>query len=106
MFAAGCRPRKKPGQFLADSRPRSGPSLIDRLLDSPDYAAFFAMRWGVILRNSRLAGADQATYAFHNWLKDLIARNRPYDEFVRGVVAAAGEWQDAPADQLVLADAG
>ena len=27
----------------------------------------------------------------------MIARNRPYDEFVRGIVAAAGEWQDAPA---------
>jgi len=30
-------------------------------------------------------------------MKDLIARNRPYDEFVRGIVAASGEWQDAPA---------
>ena len=55
------------------------------------------MRWGSILRNSNLAGADRAAYAFHNWIKDMIARNRPYDEFVRGVVAAAGEWQDAPA---------
>ena len=55
------------------------------------------MRWGSILRNSNLAGADQAAYAFHDWLKDMIARNRPYDEFVRGIVAAAGEWQDAPA---------
>jgi hypothetical protein len=27
----------------------------------------------------------------------MIARNRPYDEFVRGIVAAAGEWQEAPA---------
>jgi hypothetical protein len=27
----------------------------------------------------------------------MIARNRPYDEFVRGIVAAAGEWHDAPA---------
>jgi len=83
--------------FLADQSPNKRATLIDRLLDSPDYPAFFAMRWGVILRNSKLAGADQATYAFHNWLKDLIARNRPYDELVRGVVAAAGEWQDAPA---------
>jgi len=66
-------------------------------LDSPDYPAYFAMRWGSILRNSKLAGADQTAYAFHNWIKDLIARNRPYDELVRGVVAAAGEWQDAPA---------
>jgi hypothetical protein len=84
-------------RFLADKSPTKRAVLIDRLLESPDYAAFFAMRWGVILRNSKLAGADQATYAFHNWLKDMIARNRPYDEMVRGVVAAAGEWQDAPA---------
>ncbi len=34
----------------------------------------------------------------------MIARNRPYDEFVRGIVAAAGEWQEAPGHQLVLAD--
>ena len=34
---------------------------------------------------------------FHNWLKDSIAKNQPYDEFVRGIVACSGEWQDAPA---------
>lgn len=83
--------------FLADTSSDKRAVLIDRLLDSPDYAAYFALRWGAILRNSRLAGADQASYAFHNWIRDLIARNRPYDELVRGVVAAAGEWQDAPA---------
>jgi hypothetical protein len=55
------------------------------------------MRWGTILRNSQLAGANQASYAFHNWIKDSIARNQPYDQFVRGIVAASGEWQDAPA---------
>jgi hypothetical protein len=84
-------------QFLAEEAPDKRAKLIDRLLDSADYPAFFAMRWGTILRNSQLAGATQASYAFHNWLKDSIARNQPYDEFVRGIVAAAGEWQDAPA---------
>ncbi|MDA0283671.1 MAG: DUF1553 domain-containing protein [Planctomycetota bacterium] len=82
--------------FLNDQSPQKRNQLIDRLLDSPDYPAFFAMRWGTILRNSRLAGAEDASYAFHNWLKDRVARNVPYDEFVRGIVAAAGEWQDAP----------
>jgi hypothetical protein len=82
--------------FLADGAADRRTRLIDRLLDSPDYPAFFAMRWGSILRNSNLAGANQAAYAFHDWIKDQIARNRPYDEFVRGIVAAAGEWQDAP----------
>jgi hypothetical protein len=83
--------------FLADKAADKRAKLIDRLLDSPDYPAYFAMKWGSVLRNSNLAGADQAATAFHNWLKDMIARNRPYDEFVRGIVAAAGEWQDAPA---------
>jgi hypothetical protein len=83
--------------FLADERSDKRARLIDRLLDSPDYPAYFAMRWGSILRNSNLAGSTQAAYAFHDWIKDQIARNRPYDEFVRGIVAAAGEWRDAPA---------
>jgi hypothetical protein len=83
--------------FLADTSADKRTKWIDKLLDSPDYPAYFAMRWGTILRNSNLAGSNQAAYAFHNWMKDMIARNRPYDEFVRGVVAAAGEWQEAPA---------
>jgi hypothetical protein len=83
--------------FLEDKSPDKRSKLIDKLLDSGDYPAYFAMKWGSILRNSKLAGADEASVAFHNWLKDQIARNRPYDEFVRGIVAAAGEWQDAPA---------
>ncbi len=83
--------------FLADAAQDKRAKVIDRLLDSRDYAAHFAMRWGNILRNASLAGSEQAAYAFHEWIRDHIARNRPYDEFVRGVVAAAGEWQDAPA---------
>ncbi|MBI1831033.1 MAG: DUF1549 domain-containing protein [Planctomycetes bacterium] len=83
--------------FLADTTATKRSKLIDRLLDSRDYAAYFAMRWGSVLRNASLAGSEQAAYAFHEWIRDHIARNRPYDEFVRGIVAAAGEWQDAPA---------
>jgi hypothetical protein len=83
--------------FLADTASDKRARLINKLLDSPDYPAYFAVRWGSILRNSNLAGANQAAYAFHDWIKDQLTRNRPYDEFVRGIVAAAGEWQDAPA---------
>lgn len=83
--------------FLDDQAADKRTRLVDRLLASPDYPAYFAMKWGSILRNSNLAGAERASYAFHNWLKDMIARNRPYDEFVRGIIAASGEWPDAPA---------
>src|SRR5262249_10303578 len=38
--------------FLEDAAPDKRPKLIDRLLDSPDYPAYFALKWGSILRNS------------------------------------------------------
>ncbi len=82
--------------FLNDATATKREAAVDRLLESPDYPAFFALRWGSILRNSDLAGANRAAYAFHNWIKDQVARNVPYDEFTRGVIAASGEWQDAP----------
>lgn len=100
--------------FLASTDPNKRQLLIDKLLDSPDYPAYFAMRWGTILRNSQLAGSNKAAYAFHNWIKEMLGKNRPYSEFVRGIVAASGEWQDAPAinwywqsrdDQLHMATA-
>ncbi|MCA9081772.1 MAG: DUF1549 domain-containing protein, partial [Planctomycetaceae bacterium] len=43
-------------QFLADSAPNKREQLVDRLLASSDYPAYFALKWSVILRNSRLAG--------------------------------------------------
>ncbi len=82
--------------FLNDATSPKRETAVDRLLESPDYPAFFALRWSSILRNSDLAGANRAAYAFHNWIKDQVARNVPYDEFTRGVIAASGEWQDAP----------
>jgi hypothetical protein len=83
--------------FFAETGFDKRARLIDRCLEDKDYAAYFAMRWGTILRNSQLAGSEQAAYAFHDWLRDMIGRNRPYDEFVRGIVAASGEWPEAPA---------
>lgn len=83
--------------FLADPAGDRREKLVDRLLETSDHAAYFANKWGSILRNSSLAGSEKAAYAFHGWLQQMIAENRPYDEFVRGIVAASGEWQDSPA---------
>jgi hypothetical protein len=85
--------------FLADTRPDRRARVIDRCLDSRDYAAYFALRWGSILRNGLTVGnqSEGAAYAFSDWLRDRIARNRPYDEFVRDIVTASGDWVESPA---------
>ena len=66
-------------------------AAIDRLLNSHDYAEYFANKWNTILRNRQAEGATQfANFAFHAWLRDSLESNMPYDEFARQIVAASG----------------
>ena len=66
--------------------------VIDRLLESTDYADYFANKWNAILRNKRRQDNDKtATFAFHEWIRQSLHENKPYDQFVREVVAASGE---------------
>ncbi|MCP4192853.1 MAG: DUF1553 domain-containing protein [Planctomycetaceae bacterium] len=79
-------------EFAADSSADKRVRLVNRLLDSNDYAHNFATKWAAILRNKRGNDADKrATYAFYHWIRDRIIENQPYDEFVRDIVAASGE---------------
>ena len=65
--------------------------VIERLLDSDDYADYFASKWTSILRNHRDKQSQQSgTFAFYRWIRQAIAENRPYDQFVRGILTASG----------------
>ena len=71
--------------------------LIDRLLDSGDYADYFANKWTALLRNKRADGKQaRMTYAFHDWVRDSLIENKPYDQFVRDLVTASGEVAQNP----------
>jgi len=83
--------------FEQDDAPTKRDAVIDRLLESDDHAAFFANKWMWILRNQRDQDSDQArTFAFYRWLKEQIASNRPYDEFVTDILTASGSVSDFP----------
>ncbi len=81
--------------FLADDDPQKRDRRIDDLLASTDYADNFARKWSAILRNQRTSAAGDdgrhGTYALHAWIRQTIHENRPYDEFVRNIVAASGD---------------
>jgi hypothetical protein len=84
-------------EFLASQDPEKRQRLIDRLLASTDYADFFANKWSAVLRNKR--DNDQytrGTIAFHDWIRESLHRNKPYDQFVREVIAASGELSQHP----------
>ena len=86
--------------YEADKNPSKRDALIDELTDSQEYAYYFANRWADVLRVRR--GKDQnntrayGTFAFHTWIRDSIARDKPYDQFVREIVAALGDETKSP----------
>ena len=85
-------------QFLADKDPAKRDHLVDQLLTSTDYADNFAKKWSDLLRNRPAPGEKTATpyFMFHAWIRDSLQRNRPYDQFVRDIVAAAGSEDEHP----------
>ena len=78
---------------IADKRDR----WIDELLRSPDYADFFAGKWTAVLKNRRDDASDiVSNFAFHAWVRDSLLANKPYDQFVRELLAATGTVIDNP----------
>jgi hypothetical protein len=84
-------------QFLDDTRSDKRERWIDRLLETPDYAEYFANKWTALLRNKRTdPKQNRMTYAFHAWVRDSLLENKPYDQFVRELLTAAGDVSQNP----------
>lgn len=77
--------------FLASSNPDKRNLVIDELLRSPDYADFFASKWTAVLKNRRDDASDiVSNFAFYAWVRDSLLANKPYDQFMRELLAATG----------------
>jgi hypothetical protein len=67
--------------------------LIDRLLERPEFADYWAMRWGDILRIKAEFPINlwpNAAQAYHRWVRASIAANKPYDRFARELLTSSG----------------
>lgn len=83
--------------FLSDDDPAKRDKLIDRLLDSPAYADYFANKWNMVLRNKQRRNDDLAgTYGFYRWIWSSMYENKPYDQFVREILTASGSSSFSP----------
>jgi len=84
-------------KFLSEKDPAKREKWIDALLDSTDYADYFANKWSALLRNKRGAPTHaRGTYAFYDWIRDSMLANKPYDQFAREIVAASGDLSQNP----------
>ncbi|MBI5686830.1 MAG: DUF1553 domain-containing protein [Verrucomicrobia bacterium] len=67
--------------------------LVDRLLEREEYADYWAMRWGDILRIKAEFPVNlwpNAAQAFHRWVRASLVENKPYDQFVNEMLTSSG----------------
>ncbi len=87
-------------RYCEDTRPDKQSRLIDRLLERPEYATYFALKWADILQN-RGAGYSTSqqragTALFTGWIRDSFAANKRYDQFVTEILTATGSQSENP----------
>jgi hypothetical protein len=84
--------------FANDKDPNKRDKLVDMLVERPEYSYYFANKWADILRVKRRGANTNAsgTFAFHQWIREAIASDKPYDQFVREIIAAAGDEHSHP----------
>jgi Protein of unknown function (DUF1549)/Protein of unknown function (DUF1553) len=83
--------------FLADTTPSKRAKLVDVLLERPDYADYWALKWSDVLRVDRQALGSVEAYAYYRWIRESIAKNKPFDQFARELVTAEGPLDEVPA---------
>ncbi len=72
-------------------------SLVDALLQRPEFADFWAQKWSDLLRNEEKVLDRKGVQNFHAWIRSSIAHNEPVDQFVHQLIASRGSTYSQPA---------
>ncbi len=85
---------KEVRDFLQDSDAKDKRSrLIDQLLERDEFAEYWAMKWGDLLRIKAEFPVNlwpNAAQAYSRWVEASIAEDKPYDQFVRELLTSSG----------------
>lgn len=87
-------------EFLADKNPGKRTALIDRLLERPEFADYWGMKWADILRVKSEFPVNlwpNAAQAYDGWIRDCVRKNLSCSEFARQLLTAEGSNFRVPA---------
>ena len=86
--------------YVQDSSTVKKLKLINRLLERPEHASYFALKWADILQNRGRSYSSrrqrEGTTLLTEWIRDSIAENKPYDRFVSEILTATGSQAQTP----------
>jgi hypothetical protein len=84
-------------EFLASTAPNKRARLIDALLERPEYADFWTLKWSDVFRSSRKSIQVKGTHVFQHWLREHMVRNTGFDQIVHELLTASGSTYANPA---------
>lgn len=79
--------------FILDRTPNKRGRLVDKLLERDEFADYWAMKWGDLLRIKAEFPINlwpNAAQTYHRWVRTCIKQDVPYDRFVRDLLTASG----------------
>ncbi|MCI0534966.1 MAG: DUF1553 domain-containing protein [Verrucomicrobiales bacterium] len=76
--------------FVSSKQRSKRARLIDQLLQRPEFADFWALKWADLLRVDERPLDQKGMQSFHRWIRQSIATNKPLDQFARELIAARG----------------
>jgi hypothetical protein len=89
--------------FLADSSADKRDRLIDGLLARPEFVDYWTYKWSDVLLLSGERLRPKALQTFYGWIRQSVAENKPWDQFVREIVTATGNTHEyGPANFFAL----
>jgi len=80
-------------EFITDKTPKKRSALIEHLLQRDEFADYWTMKWGDLLRVKAEFPINlwpNAAQTYHRWVRSSIKQNMPYDKFVREMLIATG----------------
>ena len=83
-------------KFLDDPSENKRALLVDELLERPEYATYWSLKWSDTLRVDREILGHKAAYAYYRWIRENFENNRPLNEFAAEIIAANGAVKNAP----------
>lgn len=90
--------------FLDDNSPTKRSRWIDQLLERPEYADFWTLKWSDVFRSNRKTIQVKGVHVFQQWLRGHIAANTPFDRITREILTASGStYANPPANYYRIA---
>ncbi|MGD9858051.1 MAG: DUF1549 domain-containing protein, partial [Planctomycetaceae bacterium] len=83
--------------FLADPSDTKRTRIIDQLVDTPDHASVWGLRWADVLRTTSGKLKPAGVAKFNRWIYEGILADMPMDEFARELLTASGSVFENPA---------